>query len=226
MKKTILLMIVFSIIPIFAFGRGPGKKKTDNHQTMLVIRPGEEMDDEEQINTYYYPGENGIKAQKKKKDYGANWKSYEIRLDGAVSKGIGDKNDTNGSYHIAGLYHYSPKLALGAGTGLYYSVGPYATHGVPLIAIIDYNIKDFKGLCPFIEGYGGFVIGFKNASLDCCAPNYGLFGVKVGLLYNINKTFSIRFAANFFNTTDNNSSKHGNTAESCVGPCGSIGYRF
>jgi len=226
MKRTFLLMILTVIIPSFAFGRINGKKRTENHQSLFVIRPGEEELTDEMIESYYYPGDNGLTSQKKKKDNGPDWKKYEIRFDGSLSKGIGGMKDTNGNYHIAALYHYSPEWCFGTATGLYYSVGPYATHGVPLLAVADYTLKGYMGFTPYVEAYGGYVIGFKNASQDCCAPNFGLFGTKVGISYNIYKGVNIRLAINFFNTTDNSSKKHGDTGESCIGPCGSIGYRF
>lgn len=225
MKNTILLMTLLFVIPCFTFGRDNSKKKNDNHESMFVIRPGEETIDDEDIDSYYYPGENGIAPLKKKKDNGPDWKYYEIRFDGSLSKGIGGMKDTNGNYHISALYHYSPEIAFGAGTGLYYSVGPYATHGVPLLAMVDYNLKSYLGFTPYFEAYGGYMIGFRNASHHGTIPSFGIFGAKAGISYNIYKSFHIRLGVNFFNTTNCHKVSE-DTAESCIGPFGSIGYRF
>lgn len=226
MKNTIVLMILIAIIPSFLLGRTKDKAKNTEHSAMFVIQPGEEMDEEEDLVHEYYPGDNGIKTLKKTKDNGQNWKWWEIRFDGSLAKGLGEMSDTNGSYHLSGLYHYSPEFAFGAATGLYYSVGPFATHSVPLLALADYNFPSYMGFTPYVEAFGGLLIGFKNASLGGDAPNCGIFGIKGGIAYNLYKSIQIRFAINYFNTTDNRSKKHGNTAESCIGPCGSIGYRF
>ncbi len=225
MKRTIFLVMLITILPIFSFGRSKDKQKKADHSTIFVIRPNEEMADEESIIANYYPGENGLKVTRKAKDNGNDWKWWEVRFDGCIAKGLGE-SDTNANYHFAGLYHYSSEFAFGAATGLYYSVGPVATNSVPVIALADYYFKSYMGFTPYLEAYGGYLIGFKNASMDCCAPNCGIFGLKAGISYNIYKTLNIRLAINYFNTTDNKSSKHENIAESCIGPCGSIGYRF
>ena len=225
MKKTIFFLMMLAVIPNFAFARALGKATKDNHLSMLVIRPGEDIPEEDQVIFDYYPGENGL--NKKKKFRNTNYGKHEIRIDASLSKAVGNSADANGNYHLGYVYHTSKHFAFGGATGLYYSVGKYATHSVPLLVLADYYFPSFSGITPYAEAYGGYMIGFRNADdKNSDAPNCGIMGMKVGLSYNIYKKFHIRIAFNFFHTTDNGSTLHSETAETCIGPCGSIGYRF
>jgi len=226
MIKNILLTIIITFIPIIVQGKGHNKNKINQSASIEYLTDDDSTVDEDNILSNYYPGNNGLNNGKRSSRSQTGLNMWELRIEGSLSKGIGGTSDTNANYHIGGNYHYNQRIAFGAATGLYYSVGPCATHSVPIIGTVDYKIAEIKDFTPFIEGYGGYLIGIKNTTMQCCAPSCGIYGAKAGITYKFTKKLDISISINYFNITQSSNEKHCNTAESCVGPSGYIGYRF
>lgn len=154
-------------------------------------------------------------------------RGYEIRLSGALHRGIGEFVDTNADIKVSGVYNHNFNWGIGLESGLYYSATPYGTSFVPAIGLVDYYFDSLNGFVPFFEFYGGTLFGVKQDIVkkkDNNYPNCGIIGGKLGVAYTFKGKVSIRLAVDYFHLMKNSSKNYGNTSVSCLGPSGSICY--
>lgn len=162
-------------------------------------------------------------------------RGYEIRLSGGIYKGIGEFVDTNAGAQIAGVYNLNFNWGIGLETGYYYSATPFGVDFVPAIGLVDYYFDNLNGFVPYLELYGGYMIGVRQGLFkidpdtkkkDLSHPNCGMIGGKIGVSYTFKGKIALSVAVDYYHTMENSHKLYGNTSVSCLGPSGSICYKF
>lgn len=205
--------------------------KIDTIETM-IIRPGEAP------NEMLYKETPVEKVVITKKGYSSVYlvdsqqgtgRGFELRLTGGLYKGIGEFVDTNASMVVEGVFNVNHDWGFGVETGLVYSATRYGVNFIPVVGLVDFYLDPMGGFVPFCEFYGGALIGIGHSAVidkDKSNPNCGIIGGKLGCAYNFKCNISLRAAVDYFHTMDNGHKTYGDTSVSCLGPSGSICYKF